>query len=366
MPHHSPSKLDTAAATRLLAWYHAHRRAMPWRDHPAPYRVWLSEIMLQQTQVATVIPYFERFLARFPDLPALAAADEQAVLKLWEGLGYYSRARNLLKTARLLVAEHGGRFPETFSGLRTLPGIGDYTAAAVASIAFEEAVPVVDGNVLRVYARRHALADDITRPQTRAAVFAALQTWFGQLPPSTSFGDLNQALMELGAMVCVPRGPQCAACPWATACAARAAGTPEAYPVKRAKAAVPHYQVAVGVVWRKGKLLIAQRRPEQMLGGLWELPGGKQQPGETLAATVRRELREETGLAVAVGAELAVVRHAYSHFRITLTAFTCHCPAGRARPLGSAAIRWVRPAELAQLPFPTATRKLFPAISLTN
>ena len=358
--------LTPTTARRLLAWYHAHRRAMPWREQPTPYRVWLSEIMLQQTQVVTVIPYFERFTARFPDLPALAAADEPAVLKLWEGLGYYSRARNLLKAARQLVAGHGGQFPETFDDLRTLPGIGDYTAAAVASIAFGEAVPVVDGNVLRVYARRHALADDITRPQTRAAVFAALQTWFNQLPSTSPFGDLNQALMELGAMVCVPRGPQCAACPWAAACAARAAGTPEAYPVKRAKAAVPHYQVAVGVVWRKDKFLIAQRRPEQMLGSLWELPGGKQQPGETLAATVRRELREETGLAVKVGAELAVVRHAYSHFRITLTAFTCHCPSGRARPLASAAVRWIRPADLAQLPFPTATRKLFPAILLPN
>ncbi|MFA5204726.1 MAG: A/G-specific adenine glycosylase [Lentisphaeria bacterium] len=361
-----PIPLNAATAARLLAWYHANRRPMPWREQPTPYRVWLSEIMLQQTQVVTVIPYFERFTARFPDLPALAAADEQAVLKLWEGLGYYSRARNLLKAARQLMTEHGGRFPETFDNLRTLPGIGDYTAAAIASISFGEAVPVVDGNVLRIYSRWHALADDIARPQTRAAVFAALQTWFKRLPPTTCFGDLNQAMMELGAMVCTPRSPHCEACPVAAMCAARAAGTPEAYPVKRAKSAVPHYQVAVGVVWRKEKLLIAQRRPEQMLGGLWELPGGKPQPGEMLAETVRRELREETGLAVEVGAELATVRHAYSHFRITLTAFTCQCPAGRARPLASAAIRWVRPAELAHFPFPTATRKLFPAISLTN
>ncbi len=381
----------------LLAWFAANRRAMPWREEPSPYRVWISEIMLQQTQVATVIPYFNRFLSRFPDVAALAQAELQDVLKLWEGLGYYSRARNLHKAAKALVAEHGGRLPGDFCGLRRLPGFGDYTAAAVASIAFGEAVPVVDGNVLRVSARFWGLADDIGKPKTRKMIFGRLsgvlagerkngkrderrqQSKIGsrklKIPPPA---DFNQAIMELGALVCTPRNPQCGKCPLAAACVARREGRTAELPVKAAKAPVPRHRVAVGVLWRNGRVLV-QKRPEGgMLAGLWEFPGGKVEPGETPAAAVVREFREETGLGVRVAGTYGTLRHAYSHFSITLTAFRVKLETGSSklggvggalssrphagppahRHTATPVQRWVTLCELRRLPVPRANQRV--------
>lgn len=342
----------------LLAWYRQHRRALPWRDQPTPYRVWVSEVMLQQTQVTTVRPYFERFLARFPNVEALAAAELQDVLKVWEGLGYYSRARHLQRAAQQVVAE-GGRIPDDLDGLRRLPGIGAYTAAAIASIAFGRPHPVVDGNVARVGARLWCLDRDVRT----AAIQRTLQERLGAaIDSSGDPSSFNQAMMELGALVCRPRGPDCGACPVRDDCGALAAGRVADLPIRRGRERLPHYRIAVGLIERGGCVLIARRREDQMLGGLWEFPGGKREPGETLRQTVVREVREETGLEVKVLARLCTVRHAYSHFRITLTAFRCvprratavvHCD----RP-----IAWVPWPRLGEYPFPKANHKILAAM----
>jgi A/G-specific adenine glycosylase len=338
---------------RLLAWYRAHRRDLPWRRTGDIYAVWVSEVMLQQTRVETVIPYYGRFLARFPTVAALAAAPLQDVLKLWEGLGYYTRARNLHRAAQRVVAEHGGRIPSTYEDFRALPGVGDYIAAAVLSIAAGAPLPVVDGNVLRVWARWRGLAEDIRKPRTLRRVREELA---GNIPAATP-GDFNQALMELGATVCVPASPRCRECPLAADCVALREGRTAELPVRPARPAVPHHEIAVGVIRRRdGRLLIQQRPEEGLLGGLWEFPGGKLEAGETAAEAVRRECREETGLEVAVEAALAEVRHAYSHFTVTLHVFVCRA-GGRVRCRRPH--RWVRPAELGDYPFPGANKKFF-------
>jgi len=347
---------------RLLAWYAENGRSLPWREAVSPYETWLSEVMLQQTRVETVLPYFERFRQRFPTVEALAAADLQEVLKLWAGLGYYSRARSLHAAARRVIEVHAGRFPETAEGLASLPGVGPYTAAAIASMAFGEAVPVIDGNVLRVFARFLALRDDVRSPAVRraiqrllaAAILEAAEPGRGPVDP----GTFNNAVMELGALVCTPRSPACPACPLVADCAAVAEGRVDQLPVKAPKAATPHYDVAVGVVWRDGRILIARRPVTAMLGGLWELPGGKRRPGESLEAACHREILEETGLDVEVGPPCATVKHAYSHFRITLTAFHCRIRGGEARPLASDELRYVNPALLRDVPLPRATEKV--------
>ena len=334
---------------------------MPWRSNPEPYRVWISEIMLQQTQVISVIPFFNRFLDRFPGTAALAAAPLQDVLKAWEGLGYYSRARNLHKAAQLLVAQHEGCLPCTFDALLELPGIGRYTAAAIASIAFGEAVPVVDGNVLRVFTRFLNWDDNISLPATKDRLFDHLKRPIGLSGNPSHF---NQAIMELGALVCSPRNPACAACPLRPACQARKKGRTAELPVKDKKARVRHEEIGLGLVFdSRGRLLIARRKAGGLLGGLWEFPGGKRQGTESLEATTVREVREETGLTVEPRQALPPVNHAYSHFTVTLHPFLCKRLSGRARPLGSDEIRWVKPAQLKDYPFPAANRKIESSLS---
>ncbi len=329
---------------------------MPWRSDPSPYRVWISEIMLQQTQVVSAIPYFTRFIARFPDVQTLAATPLQDVLKAWEGLGYYSRARNLHQAAQVIVQQHASQVPGSFALLLTLPGIGRYTAAAVASIAFGEAVPVVDGNVLRVFARFLNSAEDISLPATRDRVFDFLKQ-----PVSTSGNPswFNQSIMELGALVCTPRNPTCAECPLTPFCLALKKGRVDRLPVKAKKGTVRHDTVGVGIVFdSKGRILIARRKAGGLLGGLWEFPGGKRKGAEALRQTAVREVLEETGLTVEVEHPLPSVNHAYSHFTVTLHPFICRRAGGRARALGSDEIRWVKPSELGQFPFPAANRKI--------
>lgn len=345
----------------LLAWFHRHQRVLPWRSEPTPYRVWISEIMLQQTQVATVLPYFERFLACFPTLRSLADADLHDVLKAWEGLGYYSRARNLHRAAQQVRTRHGGELPADPQALLELPGIGRYTAAAIASIAFGQPFPVVDGNVLRVFARFWGIADDVRSGTVRDRFYVRLAPIIERQSDPSAF---NQAIMELGALVCTVRRPQCATCPLADNCVARADGRTGELPVKARRAAVPHVDVAVGLVWREGRVLIARRPLAAMLGGLWEFPGGKQVAGETLEETAVREIREETGLDVEVGERLCTVRHAYSHFRITLTAFHCRLQGGALRMDTARPCEWVRPEDLDRFAFPRANAKVIAALRL--
>lgn len=337
----------------LISWFHQHKRTMPWREDPSPYKVWVSEMMLQQTQVATVLPYFDRFLQTFPTLDQLAAADEQQVLKAWEGLGYYTRARNLHKAARQVVGELGGRVPDTYEALQQLPGLGPYAAAAIASIAFGQPVPSVDGNFLRVFARFWGVHDSISSPKVRREVFDRLASIIVQCDPSA----FNQGVMELGAMVCKPRQPKCSECPLARECVALSRDEVAKLPVKDKAPKVPHLEVGAAIVWHQNKILITQRPDGKMLAGLWEFPGGKQEPGETMRDTIIRELKEETCLVVDPFEELGVYRHAYSHFTLRLHAW--HARVDEINGLCCETPHaWVLPAELERYPFPEVDRKI--------
>lgn len=341
----------------LLAWYDAGHRDLPWRRTRDPYRVWVSEVMLQQTRVETVVPFYERFLARFPTVASLAAADEEEVLRAWEGLGYYARARHLRAAARAVVARGG--FPRDVEGLARLPGVGRSTAGAIASIAFGRPSAVLDGNVRRVLCRLAAVAEDPRRPAVARRLWALAEELLDRGDP----GRYNQALMELGATVCLPRDPACGRCPVARHCRARALGIAADLPVPPPRRVLPHHEVAVGVVWRDGQVLIARRPPQGLLGGLWEFPGGKRAAGESLEACVAREVREELGVEVAVGERLAVVRHAYTHFRVTVHAFECRYLRGEPRAVGCADWRWVRPEALGAYPMPRANRRILAALA---
>lgn len=350
----------TSWPRELVRWFERDHRPMPWRSDPSPYKVWISEIMLQQTQVVTVIPYFDRFIRRFPSFRALATADLQEVLKLWEGLGYYSRARNLHKAARMIVEDCGGTPPVTAGELRQLPGIGPYTAAAIASIAFGEPVPSVDGNVLRVCSRLWGMATPMRDKALADDVRARLVPLIRTVNPS----HFNQAMMETGALICKPRNPLCDQCLLARHCVAFKTNRTDELPVVEKTVKGPHYRIAVGVIWKRTRILIARRQDNQMLGGLWEFPGGKRLKGEKLEQTAAREILEETGLKVRVGVPYATVKHAYSHFQITLTAYRCDWLSGRARPKASVELKWIRPLELSEYPMPRANRRIAEAIFL--
>jgi A/G-specific adenine glycosylase len=346
----SAARRAAAIARRLLAWYEVEARDLPWRRTLDPYAILVSEIMLQQTRVETVIPYYERFLRAYPTLESLARARLDDVLKAWEGLGYYRRAHHLHAAASRVVKQHGGRIPEDLVALRALPGIGPYTAGAVASIAFGGDEPVLDGNVVRVLSRLFRVPGDPARAATRRSLEALSQS----LVPPGRARDFNQALMDLGARVCRSRRPRCEECPVEPLCEGRKAGEETLFPARAARHPIPHTDVAAGVIWKRGRLpgdrgarmLIAQRRADDMLGGLWEFPGGTVEPGETFEDALRRELREELGIEVAVGPLVTTVDHAYSHFRMSLHVFHCRHTSGRPRALGCADFSWVLPSEI--------------------
>ena len=350
--YHAPCRQLATGA--LLAWFQANRREMPWRDQPDPYAVWVSEIMLQQTQVAAVRPYFTRFMQRFPTVQALAQAPIEDVLKRWEGLGYYRRARLLHQAAQQVVEMHGGRLPETAAELGRLPGIGPYTAAAIASICFGEAVPVVDGNVARVFARYRLLRDDFSKLPARQALAKWLQPAFDGAAHS---GDLNQAMMELGALVCRPRNPDCTACPLAAACSARARGVQADYPARLARRPVPVRPEVAIALRRGGRLLLARRDGTGLLGGLWELPGGGVVPGETAAEAAARLLRDIAGLEAGTLTAQGSITHAFSHFTQLLHLFAADRIRGRVKIRAGGALAWVTAADLDRLPLTTTTRR---------
>lgn len=331
-------------AARLLTWYAANARALPWRGTSDPYAVLVSEFMLQQTRVETVIPYYERWMRLFPDIETLAGAPLDGVLKAWEGLGYYSRARSLHKAARTILTVHGGRVPGTVDVLRALPGVGEYTAAAVASIAFGADAAALDGNLRRVLARVDAL--DV-HPRSPAGLKRLNQLAADLLPPDRA-GDFNQALMDLSSMVCLPKKPRCPICPLADLCEANRRGLTESIPLKTKKAPVPTIIVTAGVLRRGNTVLLSKRPANGLLGGLWEFPGGKQEPGESLPECLARELKEELGIVVSVGAELGVFKHAYTHFKVVLHAFACEIVEGEPRPLASDGLAWVEVERLGE------------------
>jgi A/G-specific adenine glycosylase len=340
--------------TRLVRWFEVHQRPMPWRETNDPYRIWISETMLQQTQVATALEYYQRFVRKFPTLRHLAAAESATVMKAWEGLGYYSRARNLHAAAKEVVRSYGGKIPDAREDLLSLPGIGRYTAGAILSIAHGKREPVLDGNVIRVLSRVFRITENVRLAGTLDRLWRLAES----LLPDAGVRAHNEALMELGATVCRPRQPACVECPVAGFCEAFRFSAQNELPVKTPKKPVPHVDVTAGIIWKKKHFLITLRPPRGMLGGLWEFPGGKVEPGEDLEACLAREIREELGVRIGIGPRLISVKHAYTHFRITLHVFECAYKGGSLRLRGCDDYRWISPEQLDRYAFPGADRKV--------
>jgi A/G-specific adenine glycosylase len=350
----------TARRSALLGWYRASRRDLPWRRTRDPYAIWISEAMLQQTRVETVVPYWERFLARFPTVRDLAEAPADAVLGAWAGLGYYSRARNLQRAAREIVERFGGALPEEPEALESLPGIGRYTAGAVASIAFDRPAPVVDGNVARVLARLCGIREDVGAAAGKRRLWQAAE----ELVAGEAPGDLNQALMELGATLCLPRAPRCEACPVARRCEARAAGDAETLPVKARKRAPRAVEGVAALVLRAGKALAVRRPPSGLLGGLWDLPGAELAPGEDPQVGIERALAAGVGLRVSRARRIGAVDHVFTHRVLQLHVFRADAGTGRVRRVGFDAHRWVLPEALARLPHGALTGKALAVLGM--
>jgi A/G-specific adenine glycosylase len=336
----------------LVAWSRGRARALPWRGIRDPYRIWVSEIMLQQTRAETVIPYYRRFLKSFPSLKILAQAGQQSVLSVWEGLGYYSRARNLHRAAHWIQTSRAGRLPRTAAEWEQLPGVGRYTAAAITALAYDEPAAALDANARRILARVYAYRRRINDVRAQGELAAQYLRARGRVAPGTFF----QGLMDLGQLVCTPKLPRCAECPIAGHCAAKKMGIQERLPVRAKPVSIPHFDVTAAVILRAGRVLIAKRPEEKLLGGMWEFPGGKVERGETQPACLRRELKEELGVSVRVQEKIITIKHAFSHFRITLHVFRCDRLRGAPKPTEAAAVRWVRLRDLAGYPMGRADR----------
>jgi A/G-specific adenine glycosylase len=348
-------KIKSPLDHQLLVWYRRNQRCLPWRKTNDPYRIWISEIMLQQTQVDTVIPYYHRFLKTFPTVSSLARAPLQKVLKVWENLGYYSRARNIHAAARMIVEKFGGQVPDNLEVIQTLPGIGQYTAGAILSIAYGQALPAVDGNVRRILCRLFAIRKsmDNTREQKQLQKLAA------SLIPAKHPGDFNQALMDLGATICKAKNPDCARCPVACHCQAQLHDLQNVLPIIRKAPAIPHRQAAAAVIRNsKGMLLVVQRPTSGLLASLWKLPGGFIKSEEDTEKSLRRNVKEELGIAIRPGKYLASVNHTYTHFRITLQAYECSLLKGDPKPLGCQNWRWASLTDLKKLPMSKVDRMI--------
>ncbi len=348
-------KLSKQFTQKLLFWFYANARHMPWRDlviNPDPYHVWISEVMLQQTTVTAVIGYFHKWLKAFPSIKSLSNADEQAVLKQWQGLGYYNRARNLLLCSHVLVNEHKARLPTTYEELIKLPGFGSYTAAAVASIAFHRKIPLIDANVRRVMMRIIGIECQIS---TKHDKYILKQ--LDSLIPETKPGDFNQAMMELGALICKPKEPVCNRCPIRQHCYAYLAGIQEVIPTPRTKI-LKEIIAVVGIIRKKTKVLIQRRPNKGLLAGLWEFPGGKVDVSDkSLRDALKREIWEETGLTIDSTKKLGQVTHYYTQFKVRLNAYECFCR-NMEKFKESEDSKFVMLEELKNYPMPSGSAKL--------
>lgn len=344
----------TEISKTLLGWYERHARQLPWRNHPDAYAVWVSEIMLQQTRVDTVLDYFQRWMEAFPTIHDLANASEQKVLKLWEGLGYYSRARNLHKAAKMVQEKWQGTLPKNRKDLESLPGIGRYTAAAIASMAFGQDEATLDGNIRRILARLFNVQIPARSPEGEKLLWQLAEDHL----PAGRAGDYNQAWMDLGASICLPRNPRCLICPLQSYCQAFEQGTQEDLPVLPARKTTPHHTVTAAIIQQNNKVLIARRPSHKLLGGLWEFPGGKVEPREDLKQGLIREIQEELGCQIQVEDEFGVYQHAFTHFRITLHAFFCKLTEGEPTALEASEIAWVTPEMLTDYPMGKVDRQI--------
>jgi A/G-specific adenine glycosylase len=354
--------MSSELSQALLAWYEKHGRDLPWRRNRDPYAIWISEVMLQQTRAQTVVPFFQRWMESFPTIEAVAVAEREQVLAHWEGLGYYRRAHNLHQAAQRVMSEHGGELPSDEAALERLPGIGRYTAAAIAAFAFDFDTLALDGNLRRVLSRLIDLEIDT---RTQGGEKRLREAGLTILPKGRA-ADFNQAMMDLGALVCVPVEPSCSKCPIEAHCLASERGVQEQRPVRRPKARIPHYMVAAAVLRRDGKVLIGRRPEGKLLGGLWEFPGGRMEPGESLEVCLRREMIEELGVETQMLAQLGSYDHAYTHFRVTVVAFESRLVRGEPSALEHTEIRWEDVDRLGQYPMGKVDRSIAKDLALTR
>jgi len=351
--------MTSSITEHIINWYSNHQRDLPWRKTRNPYFIWVSEVMLQQTQVETVIPYYERFLSRFPTIEALARSSLREILKVWENMGYYSRAQNLYTTAKIISEQYDGQIPNTMEALECLPGVGHYTASAILCFAFGQQVPTVDGNVRRVLCRLYGIKAIMDQTRTRKQLLDIAT----KLVPKKRPSHFNQGLMDLGAIVCTPRKPSCHLCPLSKNCQALKLGLQDTLPNRRKRGPLPHKEMTAGIITdAQRRLLIVQRAMKGLLGGLWKFPGGERKPDETLKEALKRTVREELGIGIRVKEGITSVNHAYTHFRITLYAFRCVRQGGEPKAIGCTHWRWVKPWGLRNFPFSKADRKIIKAI----
>lgn len=346
----------TIARKLLLSWFAENQRNLPWRSGYDPYQVWISEIMGQQTQMDRVVVYFNRWMKRFPDIAAVAAANEQQILKAWEGLGYYSRAKNIYRTAKLILESHAGQVPSEREHLLTLPGIGPYTAAAILSIAYNKPYPVLDANVERLFARLL----DLDQPLKTASMQKGLQGFARDFLLDNQARLFNQALMELGALICRPKSPDCSQCPLAGHCRALKVQTVDRRPVPRQKDKKIEIVMACGIIFHDDLVYIQQRLPDDVWGSLWEFPGGRLKDNEAPGQAVFREVLEETEFSIDRLQPLATVVHHYTKYRVTLHGFICRLRTGQTIPVLHAATqyRWIPLSGLKDFPFSAGHRRL--------
>ncbi len=341
----------------LLKWYQQHGRVLPWRNHPDAYAVWVSEIMLQQTRVDTVIPYFERWMKLFPNVRALAGASERDVLNAWEGLGYYSRARNLHKAAKIVNEKFNNELPRNLEDLRSLPGIGRYTVGAIASMAFGMDVATLDGNLRRVFSRLYDVAEFADSP----AGEKILWNLAAQDLPKGKARDYNQALMDLGAMVCIPKNPRCSICPLIKICQSHKNDTQAARPVLKPKKKIPDHVHAAAVIVKRGRVLLAQRPSKGLLGGMWEFPNGRVPFSSDPARGLTKVLVAAYSLKVRKKTALGFIRHTYTHFRVTVYAFDCEAVFIPKNKI----LHWIKVSELNDYPMGKVDRALARIVAVT-
>jgi A/G-specific adenine glycosylase len=353
-PRQSISKDYQDIRRKLLVWYDQTKRNLPWRNTKDPYSIWVSEVMLQQTQVKTVIPYYERWIKILPTIEKLAKTPEQKILKLWEGLGYYSRVKNLKKSAKIICKEMNGKLPKKAKDLQNLPGIGRYTAGAISSIAFGLKAPVLDGNVKRVLSRLFCISDNGETSASENRLWSKA----GHLLSTHRPGDFNQALMELGATICIPKLPLCQQCPLRSICQAFSTNSVSKFPPSKKKIPSKKIEVSAGIIIKNKKVYIQQRAKDGFMGGLWEFPGGKREEGESPEDCLKREIQEELGTTVVSLNQVMTIKHTYTQFRVTLNVFSCILGRKKIRPEGCNQWKWVSLSSLKKYPFPAANVKI--------
>ncbi len=339
---------------KLLDWYDSNHRKLPFRLTNDPYKIWISEIMLQQTQINTVIPYYNNWVKKYPTLNHVAKAKFSELLKRWEGLGYYARCNNFHKSSKIVLHLYKGVIPQDYKQFIALPGVGEYTAAAVLSIAFDQKIPAIDGNVKRIMSRYLGIKN--TTPKNYKWIKNKLKSWI----PSQRPGDFNQAMMDLGSIICRPKKPNCNKCPIKKNCVGYLNNNPEKYPIKLVKKKTPNFTVVVGLIWRKDKFYIQKRDINSMLGGLWEFPGGKISNDESLITALEKKVKNECGSEIKVNEKIGVIKHKYSHFSITMHGFNCK-EKSKIAPFEKEH-RWINSKQIDQFAFPKANHKLFSII----